>query len=112
MRTGIAAARAASTTPVRTGTSYALVYGLLVVVIGAAYGGIGLPSPLRFGDGLTSMRERAAELGGTCVIAPRASGGTLVTARLPLVAGSTSDQARAPQRAPETSESWIQTKSG
>ena len=29
------------------------------------------------------MRERAAEVGGTCTIATRASGGTLVEARLP-----------------------------
>jgi signal transduction histidine kinase len=35
------------------------------------------------GIGLHSMRERAAEVGGTCTIATRASGGTLVEARLP-----------------------------
>ncbi|MCW2888898.1 MAG: hypothetical protein QOE54_5475 [Streptosporangiaceae bacterium] len=46
--------------------------------------GAGLPPLLRFGGGLTAMRERAAELGGICVITPRAGGGTLVTARLPL----------------------------
>ncbi|MGI8336428.1 histidine kinase [Actinomadura scrupuli] len=46
--------------------------------------GAGLPPLLRLGGGLTSMRERAAELGGICVIAPRAGGGTTVTARLPL----------------------------
>jgi signal transduction histidine kinase len=50
-----------------------------------ADGGIGLPPLLRFGGGLTSMRERAAELGGTCVIAQRTGGGTQVTARLPLM---------------------------
>lgn len=36
------------------------------------------------GVGLSSMRERAEELGGTCVVEPVPSGGTLVKARLPL----------------------------
>lgn len=36
------------------------------------------------GVGTASMRERAAELGGTCVIEPRDTGGTRVLARLPL----------------------------
>ncbi|MEU6430526.1 sensor histidine kinase [Microbispora sp. NPDC046973] len=35
------------------------------------------------GVGTASMRERAAELGGTCVIGPRPGGGTRVLARLP-----------------------------
>jgi two-component system, NarL family, sensor kinase len=38
----------------------------------------------RPGVGLTSMRERAAELGGSCTFAPGPGGGTLVSARLPL----------------------------
>ena len=46
--------------------------------------GIGLPAERRAGVGLTSMRERAEELGGTCVIVSRATGGTRVAARLPL----------------------------
>jgi len=46
---------------------------------------VGLPEVLRKpGVGLASMRERAAELGGTCVIKPRAAGGTHVIAHLPL----------------------------
>lgn len=50
--------------------------------------GVGMRPDTRAGVGLTSMRERAAELGGTCVIEPRPSGGTRVVARLPL-AGET-----------------------
>jgi two-component system, NarL family, sensor kinase len=38
----------------------------------------------RPGVGLTPMRERAAELGGSCTVAPGPGGGTLVRARLPL----------------------------
>ena len=36
------------------------------------------------GIGLGTMRERAAELGGTCRVGRAASGGTVVSARLPL----------------------------
>jgi signal transduction histidine kinase len=46
--------------------------------------GKGLPSNNHAGVGLTSMRERAAELGGECVIENNSSGGTLVSARLPI----------------------------
>ena len=46
--------------------------------------GVGLPEDRRTGVGLTSMRERTAELGGTCVVEPFAAGGTRVLARLPL----------------------------
>ncbi len=46
--------------------------------------GHGLPPNYRPGMGMHSMRERAAELGGTCAIASLPSGGTLVWARLPL----------------------------
>lgn len=48
--------------------------------------GIGLPPDVQPGVGLVSMRERAAELGGTCVIDPKPGGGTRVMARLPLMA--------------------------
>jgi signal transduction histidine kinase len=34
--------------------------------------------------GLTSMRERATELGGACVIENIPTGGTRVSARLPI----------------------------
>jgi signal transduction histidine kinase len=40
------------------------------------------------GVGIQSMRERAADLGGTLTIEPLRGGGTTVRARLPLVAGS------------------------
>jgi signal transduction histidine kinase len=46
--------------------------------------GIGLPEEPSPGVGLTSMRERAAELGGGCAIGPREGGGTEVTAVLPV----------------------------
>jgi two-component system NarL family sensor kinase len=39
---------------------------------------------MRAGVGLTSMRERTAELGGTCVIEPVPTGGTRIAVRLPL----------------------------
>jgi signal transduction histidine kinase len=46
--------------------------------------GRGLPAAPRAGVGLNSMRERAAELGGTWVIEPAQGRGTRVRARLPL----------------------------
>jgi signal transduction histidine kinase len=45
--------------------------------------GDGLPPNLRAGVGLTSMRERAEELGGTFAVESRPGGGTRVLARLP-----------------------------
>jgi signal transduction histidine kinase len=46
--------------------------------------GIGLPAEVRAGLGLTSMRERAEELGGACSIATQAEGGVRVWVNLPL----------------------------
>jgi signal transduction histidine kinase len=47
--------------------------------------GVGIPEERSGGVGLSSMRERAAELGGTCVIEPAPEGGTRVSVRLPLL---------------------------
>lgn len=47
--------------------------------------GRGLPPEMRAGVGLTSMRERAEEIGGSCLVeAAGEAGGTRVTARLPI----------------------------
>ena len=56
--------------------------GLLQLEI--ADDGIGLPSERRAGVGLSAMRERAIELGGTCVVEPAPQGGTRVLAYLPI----------------------------
>ncbi len=48
--------------------------------------GRGLPEGYRAGVGLTSMRERASELGGTCLVERQESGGTRVRIELPLPA--------------------------
>jgi two-component system, NarL family, sensor kinase len=49
--------------------------------------GIGLAPSWRAGVGLTSMRERAVELGGTLHVEPAPAGGTVVTATLPVSEG-------------------------
>lgn len=46
--------------------------------------GVPVPPPQRTGVGLIAMAERAAELGGRCVVGPGAAGGTAVLAELPL----------------------------
>ncbi|WP_433255053.1 sensor histidine kinase [Streptosporangium sp. CA-135522] len=48
--------------------------------------GHGLPAGPRSGIGMLSMRERAAELGGTCVVGSAPGGGTVVEAVLPIPA--------------------------
>jgi two-component system, NarL family, sensor kinase len=52
--------------------------------------GPGLPTGYRAGVGLSSIRERAVELGGSAVIGSAPGGGTLVSARIPLSAGPVS----------------------
>jgi signal transduction histidine kinase len=49
--------------------------------------GTGLAEERRAGVGLSSMRERAEELGGSFEVGPRPGGGTLIDVRLPLGAG-------------------------
>jgi signal transduction histidine kinase len=46
--------------------------------------GVGIPKERTAGVGLSSMRERASELGGSCVIESVPKGGTRVLVRLPL----------------------------
>lgn len=48
--------------------------------------GVGIPDPPgpSTGVGMSSMRERAAELGGRCVFSSGRTGGTTVTVRLPV----------------------------
>jgi two-component system NarL family sensor kinase len=46
--------------------------------------GVGPPVERGQGVGLAAMRERAAELGGTCIIDGRPGEGTRVLARLPM----------------------------
>jgi len=46
--------------------------------------GSGIPADHDVGVGLSSMRERAAELGGSCTFEVAAGGGTLVRAVLPI----------------------------
>jgi signal transduction histidine kinase len=49
--------------------------------------GVGIPSGRSAGVGLSSLRERAEELGGRCRAEPAPEGGTRVLARLPLTKG-------------------------
>jgi signal transduction histidine kinase len=49
--------------------------------------GIGLPSTHHMGVGTRSMRERAEEVGGTCVIESAKGGGTRVCVAIPLESG-------------------------
>ena len=48
--------------------------------------GVGMAEGRRAGVGLSAMRERAEELGGSCDVEPDPEGGTRVLARLPLPA--------------------------
>lgn len=46
-----------------------------------------MPLDATEGVGLSSMRERAEELGGRCTVRPLPGGGTVVEATLPVPAG-------------------------
>jgi signal transduction histidine kinase len=54
------------------------------VALGISDDGVGIPGGRTAGVGLSSMRERAAELGGSCVVGSVPEGGTRVLVRLPL----------------------------
>jgi two-component system NarL family sensor kinase len=54
------------------------------LVVAVRDDGRGMPEAPVPGVGMTSMRERAAELGGTCVVERAADGGTAIRARLPV----------------------------
>jgi signal transduction histidine kinase len=54
------------------------------VALGIVDDGVGIPEERSAGVGLSSMRERAAELGGSCVVEPAPKGGTQVLVHLPL----------------------------
>jgi len=47
--------------------------------------GKGMPGAHRAGVGLRSMRERAEEIGGTCVIESNARQGTCISVKVPLI---------------------------
>ena len=54
------------------------------VVLEIVDDGVGIPEERSAGVGLTSMHERASELGGSCVVQSFPKGGTQVLVRLPL----------------------------
>lgn len=58
-----------------------------VLEVEVADDGSGLPAEPSLGVGVSSMAERAAELGGSFVMEARGNGGTTVKARLPLEPG-------------------------
>jgi signal transduction histidine kinase len=66
------------------------------------------------GVGLTSMRERAEELGGTCRVEALSTGGTRVRATLPLTGGATPPDGRpsAPRTGPAEPKAAASTRDG
>ena len=80
-------AQEALTNVVRHAQAKTCVVGLAVnegVALDIFDDGVGIPDRRAAGVGLSSIRERAAELGGTCVIEPAPEGGTRVSVGLPL----------------------------
>ena len=66
-----------------------------LMVVEVKDNGQGLPPGVRSGVGLNSLRERAEELGGTCLVETFPQGGTRVFARLPLLSRHTEENERA-----------------
>ncbi len=58
-----------------------------VVTVEVTDDGAGIAASATPGVGLSSMRERAAEMGGSCAVGAGPDGGTRVLARLPLPGG-------------------------
>jgi two-component system NarL family sensor kinase len=58
--------------------------------------GVGIRTPAGAGVGLSSMRERAAELGGDCLIGPADPRGTAVRVRLPITAAQPGESTAQP----------------
>jgi signal transduction histidine kinase len=58
------------------------------LVVEVSDDGVGMPPGVHWGVGLAAMRERAAELGGECIVGAAPGGGTRVRARLPLPGGA------------------------
>jgi signal transduction histidine kinase len=54
------------------------------LVLEVADDGVGLVDGARMGIGLRSMRERAAELGGSFAVTREAGGGACIRVRLPV----------------------------
>ena len=55
------------------------------LVVEVSDDGMGFPAQYNTGVGISSMRERAAELGGTCRVESTVGEGTHILVRLPLV---------------------------
>ncbi len=67
--------------------------------------GCGIPEERKAGVGLTSMRERAAELGGSFNVERLSAGGTRVVARLPVARLAADAPVRVQANVPQTTES-------
>ncbi len=59
--------------------------------------GVGLGQVAREGVGMTSMRDRVGELGGSFEITPRSGGGTHVRARIPMDVGAFATRVMTPE---------------
>lgn len=58
--------------------------GARILTLQVSDDGVGLRPEHQAGVGLSALRERAAELGGSCTVEALPAGGTRVLARLPI----------------------------